>query len=258
MRTRRRARSSTRPTARSRCRRTSRCPCRPRRRGRVVFVLAQHARWRHDLAVDDVVGHVEQPADERLIARDDLALDRVAIARRQRLADEPALRAVRHDHGVLDLLRLHQAEHLGAEVLAPIGPANAAARDLRRAQVHGFHALRVDEDLELRPRFRQVRQRVRIELERDVRLRRAVRVALVVVRAQQRADDRAVGSKDPVVVEVLRAVDLALERVLARREPARALAPRADRRRTTPRTCRSARGNTRDNARATACMYAWL
>ncbi len=189
----------------------------------VVFVLAQHPRGRHDSALDDVVGHVEHPADERLIARDDLALDRVAIAGRQRFADEAALRAVRHDHGVLHLLRLHQAEHLGAEVLAPIRPANAAASDLRRPQVHGFHALRVDEDLEPRLRFRQVRQRVRIELERDVRLRRAVRAALVIVRAQQRTDDRAVCAEDPVVVEVLGAVELALERCFARNELARAL-----------------------------------
>ena len=60
---------------------------------------------------------------------------------------KPPLRADRHDHRVLHHLRLHQAQHLGAEVLRPVGPAQAAARDLAAAQVDAFEARRVDEDL---------------------------------------------------------------------------------------------------------------
>ena len=74
-----------------------------------------------------------------------------------RLSDEAALGADRHDDGVLHHLRLHQAQHLGAEVLAPVGPAHAAARDLAAAQVHALDSGRVDEDLEERPRQRQAR-----------------------------------------------------------------------------------------------------
>src|SRR5690606_17621044 len=97
-------------------------------------------------AFDEVVGQIEQAADERLVALDDLALYRLPIAGRQRFADEPALRAARHDDGVLDLLRFHEPQDLGAEILAPVGPADAAARDFRHAQVHALDALRVHED----------------------------------------------------------------------------------------------------------------
>ena len=45
-----------------------------------IVVVAEHARRRRYGAVDDVVGDVEQAADERLIARDALALDRLAVA----------------------------------------------------------------------------------------------------------------------------------------------------------------------------------
>jgi hypothetical protein len=59
--------------------------------------------------------------------------------------DEAALRADRHDDRVLDHLRLHQAQHLGAEILAPVRPAQAAARHAAAAQVDAFHARRIDE-----------------------------------------------------------------------------------------------------------------
>ena len=45
------------------------------------------------------------------------------------LHDEAALRPHRHDDCVLHHLRLDQAEHLGTEVLPPIGPSQPAARD---------------------------------------------------------------------------------------------------------------------------------
>ena len=77
----------------------------------------------------------------------------------RRFGHEAALGAHGHDDGVLDVLRLHEAEHFGAEVLAPVGPANAAARHVAHAQVHAFDARAVDEDLELRPRQRQVGNR---------------------------------------------------------------------------------------------------
>ena len=63
------------------------------------------------------------------------------------LRHEAALGADRHDDGVLDLLRLHQAQHLGAEILRPVGPADAAARHLAEAQMHALDARRIDEDL---------------------------------------------------------------------------------------------------------------
>src|SRR6185436_20784373 len=95
-----------------------------------IVVIATHDLWRrHELAVDDVVGDVEQAADESAIALDTFALHVFAARiRGQALRHEAAFGADRDDHRVLDVLRLHQAEHFGAEVFAPIGPADAAAR----------------------------------------------------------------------------------------------------------------------------------
>ena len=125
---------------------------------------------------DPVVGQVQHAADQGLVARDHLGLERRAVAAARRPLDhEAALGPDRHDDAVLDHLRLHQAEHLGAEVLAPVRPADAAARDLAAAQVHAFDARRVDEDLVRRQRQRHLRHRRRIDLERQIRLvRRAV------------------------------------------------------------------------------------
>ena len=72
------------------------------------------------------------------------------------LDHEPALRPGRHDHGVLDDLRLHQPEHLRAEVLPPIAPAEAAPGDHPVAQVHALDTRRADPDLVLRARCGQV------------------------------------------------------------------------------------------------------
>jgi hypothetical protein len=47
-------------------------------------------------------------------------------------------------------LRLDQAQHLGAEVVTAIRPAQPAARDRAEAQVHALEPGRVHEDLELR------------------------------------------------------------------------------------------------------------
>src|SRR6202012_3943706 len=95
-----------------------------------------------------------------------LGLVRLAVARvGQPLADEAALGAGRDDDRVLDLLRLDQAEHLGAEVLEPVRPAQAAARDPAEAQVHRLQPGRVDEDLELGPRLDDPGYGAGVELE---------------------------------------------------------------------------------------------
>ena len=133
----------------------------------VVAVVAHDARGRRDLASLDVVREVEEAADEGLVAGHDL-LGEVLATRRRALHDEAALGPDRHDHGVLHHLGLHQAEHLGAEVLAPVRPADAAARHRPAAQVHALGAGRVDEDLEARARLWQPAERGRVELEREV------------------------------------------------------------------------------------------
>ncbi len=168
----------------------------------VVGVVAYDALRRHVLAVHEVVGDVEQPADEGLVAGDPLGQPGVAVGRvGQLLAEEAALGADGHDHGVLHHLRLDQAEHLGAEVVAAVGPAQAASRDRAEAEVHALDPRRVDEDLEARPRLRQVGDLRRLELEGHVGVVLAVLTELEVVGPQRRADVRQVGAQDPVVVE---------------------------------------------------------
>ena len=164
---------------------------------RVVAIMAQHAFRRHDLAVDQVVGDVEHAAQERLIAGNAFLHQRIAVACRRLLQHEAALCPDRHDDHVLHHLRLHQAEHFGAEVLHAVGPADAAARDVAAAQVHGLHSRRVHPDLEERLGLGQPRHAFRIELERDVRLVEKE------IAAQRRPDHGEEAPQDPVLVEVL-------------------------------------------------------
>src|SRR5690606_38955224 len=109
---------------------------------RVVLVVPDHVARRHDAALDDVVGDVQQALDEQLVAGHALGEPRVAVHRRvrQALGVEAALGAHRHDYRVLDHLRLDQAQHLGAEVVAAGGPARAATGHRAAAQVHAVHA----------------------------------------------------------------------------------------------------------------------
>ena len=82
----------------------------------------------------DVVGDVEQSGDELPVTPDD------GLPRRSGgVLHETALRTERHDHGVLDRLRLHQAQNLGAIVLGPVRPAQPTARDETEAQMHTLH-----------------------------------------------------------------------------------------------------------------------
>src|SRR5690606_24341675 len=125
----------------------------------VVAVVAHHVPRGHRHAVDEVVGEVEQAGDEHAIARDALGLVRLAVHRGvagrcgRTLDDEPALRAHRHDHRVLHRLRLDQAEHLGAEVLPAVRPAQTTTGDGTEPQVHTFDPRRADEDLVRGPRL---------------------------------------------------------------------------------------------------------
>ena len=106
---------------------------------RVVGVVPDHPGRRHHLARVQVVGHLEHGADERAVAGQHLGLVRLAVGGvRQPLADEAALGPGRHDDRVLHLLGLGQAEDLGAEVLAPVRPAQPAAGHRGEPQVHRF------------------------------------------------------------------------------------------------------------------------
>ncbi len=158
-----------------------------------------------------------------------VALDHLALlllarrARREPPCDEATLGAHRHDDGVLDVLRLHQAQDLGAEVLRPFRPADAAARDGALAQVHAFELRTVDEDLVCRPWLRQPRNLAGIEFERQPWHAACRRHPGEVVGAQRGANDRQEGTQDAVLVRTHhgldRAADGLLEQAARRRVP---------------------------------------
>ena len=160
---------------------------------------------RDHAVVAEIVGDVEQRRDEELVGGGALGLDLLAgAALRHQLRHEAALGADRHDDRVLDLLRLHQPEDLGAEILRPVGPADAAARDLAEAQVHALDPRRIDEDLVERLRQRQAFELAARELDRDLRLRPALDIDLVEVGAQRRLHRVDEVAQDAVLVQALR------------------------------------------------------
>ncbi len=112
------------------------------------------------------------------------------------LQDEAALRTVGHDHRVLHLLRLHQAQDLGPVVLLAIGPADAAARDRAASEMDRLQLGRVHEDLEQRERLHHVRHVARAKLERE---RHAI--GLVRVRSDRGLDGPEQVAQDLILVE---------------------------------------------------------
>ena len=164
--------------------------------------MADHILRRHDPAIDDVVGDVQQALDEQLVAGHALGLHRIAVATGRRLLDdEAALGADRNDHRVLHHLRLDQAQHLGAEILATVGPAQATAGHRAEAQVHALHPRAVDKDLAVRARPGHVRHLGRIELEADAVARLAIGIGLVVAGAKSRVDGANEAAQDAVIVQ---------------------------------------------------------
>ena len=142
-------------------------------------------------------------ADERPVARDALGEPAVAVRAGSgaRLATNPPLAPTGDDDRVLDGLRLHQSQDLGAEVLPAVRPAQPAAGDRAEPQVHAF------DPRASRPRSRTAaaasegQERPRVQLERDVGLARASGVDLEVVRAQRRLHQSDEGPQDPVLVQ---------------------------------------------------------
>ena len=170
----------------------------------IVAIVTHHVVGRHHALEVEIVGDVEQRRDEELVGCGAFGLDRLARpADGQELRHEAALGADRHDHRVLDLLRLHQTENFGAEVLRPVGPADAAARDLAEAQVHALDARRIDEDFIERLGQRQAVDLLALELDRDQRLGLAGVVELIIVGADRRLHRVDEVADDAVLVEAL-------------------------------------------------------
>ena len=100
----------------------------------IVGVAAHDVRRRDDRAGIEIVGDGKKAGDEVDIGLPPgLEHGVAAAACRQTLRIEAALGADRHDDGVLDLLRLDQAEYFGAVVLGAVRPPEPTARDRAEA-----------------------------------------------------------------------------------------------------------------------------
>ena len=177
----------------------------------IVAVVPHDCGGRPDLAALDIVGDVEQCADEPAIALGAVG-QRLVAAGGRAPRHEAALGADRHDHRVLDVLCLHEAEDLGAEVVAPVGPAQAAASDAAHSQVHALDTRRMHEDLEHRLRQRNLGETARIQLEREERPMLAAGIGPEIVRPQGRVYRREIGAQYAVVVDPRDAGEQALQR----------------------------------------------
>ena len=165
----------------------------------ILAVVDAHAIRMDDLAGDDVVGDRQERADEDAVAFRPFREPGLAIRGGigQLLGVEAALRAGRHDDRVLHPLRLHQAEDLGAEVVAPVRPAQAAARDRAGAQVDALDARAVHPHLAPWQRGGKAGDAAGIELERQ----RFLAGGGEGVGAQGSVDDGLEGAQDPIVID---------------------------------------------------------
>ncbi len=163
------------------------------------------------LVVNDVVGDRQQRADEDLVAGLALGGPAIAIGDRigQLLGVETALGPGRYDHRVLDPLGLHQAEDFGAEIVAPVGPAQATARDRAGPQMDPLDPPRIDEDLAPRDRSRQVGNERRFDLEGQRFIARRGKC----VGSQNRVDHCLVKSQQTIVVDRLDLGEATLDRL---------------------------------------------
>ncbi len=190
----------------------------------IVAVVAHHVRRRDDALGPEIVGDIEQARDEQHVGRGAFLLHGFArAADGEPFRQEPALGADRHDHRVLDLLRLGEAEDLGAEILRPVRPADAAARHLSEPQMHAFEPRRIHEDLVERPRCRHLLDLAALELDGDGRFRLARALELIEIGAHGRHDRVDEAAQDAILVEALDALQRALDSGLDLGLAARAL-----------------------------------
>ncbi|MCY1168558.1 hypothetical protein D9M73_85560 [compost metagenome] len=186
----------------------------------VIAVMDDHVGRMHHRTLDDIVGDRQQRADEHAVAFGALRQPRIAVGGGwQLLGVEATLGTGRHDHGVLDALRLHQAQDFGAEVVASVGPAQAAACDWPRAQVDALDSRRIDPDFAPWHGRGQAGDEMAVELERQRRLAGGGKG----VGAQRGGDDAAQRTQDAVVVDRGDGVEPGIDRRVGGSDPTEAL-----------------------------------
>ena len=153
----------------------------------------------HHFALDDIVGDRQQGPDEDAVALGPFGQPRIAVGGGigQHLGKEPAFCTGRYDDGVLDPLRLHQAQNFGTEIVAPVGPAQSAARHRASAQVDALHARTVHPNLAPRHGRGQAGYFRAVELERN----RGLACGRIEIGAERGADNGTEQSQHAVLVD---------------------------------------------------------
>ena len=151
-------------------------------------------------AVLHVVGEVQEPLDELAIALH-APTPRGLRPGGRVLRDERPLGPGGHDDGVLDLLGLHQPQHLHPEVLAPVAPADPPPGHRVHPQVRPLGAAAVDVDLVARPGLRHHLDAPAVELEGHETAAALPRPPLEEVGARRRLDEVQQPPVGPVVLD---------------------------------------------------------
>ncbi len=186
----------------------------------IVALVAHHVRRRNDLAVGSILSVMSSRLDMNslYVATPSACTTSRAAPFGISLGTKPPLAPTGTITAFLTCCAFTSPEHLGAEILRPVRPADAAARHLAEAQVHAFDARRIDEDLVQRARQRQAGQLTALELDRDDRLGLTVHVGLEEIGADRRLHGVDELPQDAVLVQALdrlqRLLDLVVERRL--------------------------------------------
>ena len=175
----------------------------------VVPVMANDPIGSHHGTLDEVVADLEHGGDEGLVGRLALLQPPVTIQRRvgRPLGVEATLGPRRHDDRILDHLRLHQAQDLGAEVLPAVRPAQPTAGDHAKPQMDALNLGAVDEQLPRGTWLGCNAQIARGQLQHQ----RAGTRCQVPVGAQSRLDHVAAVAQDGLVVERGHLVEFGLQ-----------------------------------------------
>ncbi len=171
---------------------------------RVRPIPGHHPARMDHLPGDQIVGDVEQGPNERLVGRLNVLGGVLHHLRREAgpAADETALGPGGNDDGVLLHLREGQIEHLGAEVVGPLAPAQPAPGDQPGPQVNALDRRSVHEGLHPRAGGRQIGHGRAVQLEGQHRPVPALGVDLEVVGAQGGVDEPQIAPQDLVLLEV--------------------------------------------------------
>ena len=164
--------------------------------------MTHHVLRRYHLATHEIIGDIQQRANEDLVARDAFFLLGFAVGVfRHAFAHKAAFRTNGHDYRVFHLLRFNEAQHFGTEIFKTVRPAQAATRHFATAQVNAFDTRRADENLVGRTRLGHTRYFRRFKLVGNVILEAAIASFLVIVGAQRGLDQLHETAQQLVVIE---------------------------------------------------------